>query len=167
MSRYYDNPDPCVSILIIDDKDRVLLGLRRDGGIKPGKWCLPCGYIEGSETIEQAAKREVMEETGIDVELVSIVNVTSNHFPAAQYYGEEEAESLGKDRYTSLVVVILARPLTHSVRPGDDIVSAGWYGLDELPDMAFQADLHIIGQYRKYGWDFGIPFEKTTIEFFE
>ena len=62
----YDNPDPCVSILIIDDEDRVLLGRRKNSGIKPGKWCLPCGYIEGGETIETAARREVMEETGIE-----------------------------------------------------------------------------------------------------
>lgn len=163
----YDNPDPCVSILIIDDEERVLLGRRRGGGIKPGKWCLPCGYIEGTETIEQAAKREVMEETGIGVDLVSIVNVTSNHFPADQYYGEEGARELKKEWYTSLVVVILARPLTFDIRPGDDIVDVGWYPIGDLPDMAFKADLHIIGQYVRFGWGFGVPFKDTTIEFFE
>lgn len=165
--KQYDNPDPCVSILIIDDEDRVLLGLRGNSEIKPGKWCLPCGYIEGTETIEEAAKREVMEETGIEIEPVSIVNVTSNHFPAERYYGKEEAERLGKKWYTSLVVVILARPAGPDTRAGDDKVDTGWFDLDDLPDMAFKADLHIIGQYRKYGWDFGVPFEKTTVEFFE
>ena len=163
----YDNPDPCVSILIIDDEDRVLLGRRKNSGIKPGKWCLPCGYIEGGETIETAARREVMEETGIEIERMTIVNVTSNHFPADQYYGEEEAKELGKEWYTSIVVVILARPVTHDARPGDDIVEVGWYPLGELPDMAFQADVHIIGQYLRFGWDFGVPFKDTTIEFFE
>ncbi len=165
--KVYDNPDPCVSILIIDDEDRVLLGLRGNSEIKPGMWCLPCGYIEGAETIRDAALREVKEETGIDVELISIVNVTSNHFPASQYYGDAGAKELDKEWYTSLVVVILARPLTFDVRPGDDIVDAGWYALDDLPDMAFQADLHIIGQYRRFGWGFGIPFRDTTIEFTE
>ena len=150
--KIYDNPDPCVSIIIIDDEGRVLLGLRGQSEIAPGKWCLPCGYIEGAETIEHAAKREVMEETGIEIELVNIVNVVSNHF--------------GPD-YTSLVVVILAKPKTADIRPGDDIVDVGWFDVDDLPDMAFKADIHIISQFVRFGWDFGIPFKDTTIEFFE
>ncbi len=148
----YDNPDPCVSVLVTDDEDRVLLGLRGQSSIKPGLWCLPCGYIEGHETIEDAAKREVKEETGIYIELLDIVNVVSNHF--------------GED-YTSLVIVLLARPLTYGLTAGDDIVRAGWFDITNLPEMAFKADLHIIGRYRSMGRDFGIPFADTCIEFSE
>ena len=136
----YDNPDPCVSILIINDDGDVLLGLRGESQISPGKWCLPCGYMEG---------------TGIDIKPEGIVNVVSNHFG---------------DDYTSLVVVILARPAAgekDKIRPGDDIVDVGWFGIDDLPDMAFKADLHIIGQFVRFGWSLGIRFEDTTIEFFE
>ena len=53
----YRNPAPCVSVLIVSE-GQVLLGLRGQASIMPGKWCLPCGYIEKNESYEEAALRE-------------------------------------------------------------------------------------------------------------
>ncbi len=57
---------PCVGAVIKDDADRMLLILR---GHDPGKglWSIPGGRIEPGETDEEAVKREVCEETGLEV----------------------------------------------------------------------------------------------------
>lgn len=148
----YQNPAPCVSVLVVSEH-QVLLGQRGRVAIRPGLWCLPCGHIERDESFVAAARREVREETGLEIRPVSIINVASNHFA---------------DNMHSLVVVLLAVPLTEHVCAGDDLVEAGWFPLEgPFPDMAFQADLHIIRQYRRYGEQLGIPLSQTTIEFFE
>lgn len=148
----YKNPSPCVSILIIDN-NRILLGKRGDSEIKPGKWCLPCGYMERKENCIQAAVREVKEETNLEIKLKNIVNVVSNHYPGKEH---------------SLVIVLTAEPVSTDLKAGDDIVDVKWYSFDQdLPEMAFKADVHIMEQYWKYGEDFGIPLEKTIVDFTE
>ena len=149
----YRNPRPCVSVLVVSHGN-VLLGRRADtASIMPGKWCLPCGHVEGDESFLDAAKREVREETGVEITPISIVNVVTNHFSKA---------------YESLVVVLTAKAETEEIIAGDDLVQAEWYPLESpLPDMAFQADLHIIRHYCRWGDALGIPLSLTACEFFE
>lgn len=149
---FYQGPSPCVSVLIVQN-DKLLLTKRGDTSIKPGRWCLPCGHMEGSESFIDAARREVGEETALEILPLSIVNVVTNHFPGLCH---------------SIVTVLLAEPASTSLRAGDDSVDVAWYPVNgPFPDMAFQADLHIIGQYRRYGRSFGIALDRTEIEFFE
>ena len=54
---------------VFDDLGRLLLVRRDDDGC----WCLPCGWVEPSETPEQAAIRETLEETGLQIEVVEQV----------------------------------------------------------------------------------------------
>ena len=72
----FRNPVPGV-VVLIEKEGTVLLGKRR-GGFGAGKWGLPQGYIEFDEDFLTAAIREVKEETGLDVEIRSILNVVSN-----------------------------------------------------------------------------------------
>ena len=73
---HYRNPDPGV-VIVVEKDGCVLLGRRR-GGFGKGKWGLPQGYIEFEEDFLTAAIREVREETGLEVEIRSILNVVSN-----------------------------------------------------------------------------------------
>ena len=103
--------------------------------IYPGKWCLPCGYIEYDETYVEAAAREIKEETGITSPPDGIINVVSNQFDNGVH---------------SLVVVMISyyhgdEPL----KPGDDIIDAGWFDVAQLPPLAFSADVFIIGKYER------------------
>src|SRR3989442_15383167 len=62
-----------VFALIFDDQGRVLLGLRRD----IDWWNLPGGGMEAGETVDEALRREVYEETGLVVEIEQLVGVYS------------------------------------------------------------------------------------------
>lgn len=128
----YRIPAPGVSVLVVDG-GRFLLCRRQANEFEGGKWCLPCGYVEYDEDFLTAALREVQEETGLDVEIRSILSVVSNfHAP---------------DVHT-VVTVLLARPVAGEARGGDDIELVRWFSAGEpLPELAFEADRHIIRRY--------------------
>lgn len=125
----YKNPLPGV-VVLIEERGRVLLGRRGADSFEAGKWCLPGGFIEYGEDFLSAARREVEEETGLRVEIRSILSVVSNFL----------AETLH-----TLVVVLRATVAGGQPRAGDDMVELRWFPLEgPFPPMAFQADRHII-----------------------
>jgi ADP-ribose pyrophosphatase YjhB (NUDIX family) len=79
---YYDDPNaprpnslvPAASAVVVDDDGRILLHRRRDND----KWALPGGKQELGESLAGCAVREVREESGLDVEVVSLVGVYSD-----------------------------------------------------------------------------------------
>ena len=122
----YRNAAPGVAVLIVDG-DRFVLCRRQARAFQGEKWCLPCGYVEYEEDYLAAAIREVREETGLVVEITGILSVVSNF--------------LSPDIHT-MVAVLLA------LVAGDDIDLVRWASADEaLPEMAFEADQHIIARY--------------------
>jgi 8-oxo-dGTP pyrophosphatase MutT (NUDIX family) len=78
---YWQDPDapkptsrkPSVSVLVRDDAGRVLLLQRPDNGL----WTIPTGGVKKGETVPEAAVRECLEETGLEVEITGIVGVFS------------------------------------------------------------------------------------------
>jgi ADP-ribose pyrophosphatase YjhB (NUDIX family) len=129
----FRNPVPGV-VVVIEKDGHVLLGKRR-GGFGEGKWGLPQGYIEFDEDFLSAAIREVKEETGLDVEILSIINVVSN---------------LLSPRLHTLAIVLLATIIAGEQRAGDDLETLEWFPFSgPLPEMAFEADRRIIERYQK------------------
>ena len=128
----YQNPSPGVVVLIIDN-DMILLGERDNKVFMGGKWSLPGGFIEFDEDFLSAAHREIMEETGLSIKIISIISVVSNFF--------------SPDLHT-LVIVLLAQKMSGILRPGDDMVKLEWFPISgPFPSMAFEADTHIINRY--------------------
>lgn len=72
----YDKPSLTVDI-IIKTEEGVVLIKRKNDPFK-GKWAIPGGFVEYGETVENAARREVKEETGLEVELEDLVGVYSD-----------------------------------------------------------------------------------------
>ena len=119
----YENPACAAAGMVVDDAGRILL-VRR--AIEPfrGHWALPAGYQEVDEEPAHTAAREVVEESGIEVEVVELVDllyVPANPVKAAN------------------LAVYLCRPVGGSLRRGEDTLEAAWFDPGALPpDMGFE-----------------------------
>jgi NAD+ diphosphatase len=68
---YFDNPSSCVEVLVINQYNQVLL--LKQNYISTTHWGVVSGYVNNSETFEEAVIREVFEETGQQVEKIQYV----------------------------------------------------------------------------------------------
>lgn len=73
----YKKPSVTVDILIINENREFILIKRKNDPYKDF-WAIPGGFVDYGETVENAAIREALEETNINVELINIVGVYSN-----------------------------------------------------------------------------------------
>lgn len=118
----YKNPLPAADVAVIRD-GRILLIERRN---PPYGWAVPGGFIEYGESAEDAASRELHEETGLRSDRLEILGVYSN--PARD------------PRFHTLTVVYIARASGEAVA-GDDAKNAEWFKLDSPPALlAFDHD---------------------------
>jgi 8-oxo-dGTP diphosphatase len=127
----YRNPAPAVSILI-SDGERVVLGKRRG---EPGRgwWALPSGYVEHDEDYVTTAIREAQEETGLEVEVRSVVNVVSTFV---------------SPRFHFLGIYVVADVVGGELRAGDDLEAVAWFPLaGPLPAPGFPEDACAIEMY--------------------
>lgn len=120
---HYQNPTAGVAVVLLEN-NQLLLGERRDGG-----WCIPCGHVEWDETIEQAATRELNEETGLEVSLEGVIAVYSNfHDPDHQTVG----------------IWYSGNRLGGSIHPGGDLLQVAFFPLDDLPELKFPTDRLVV-----------------------
>ncbi|MBN8209878.1 NUDIX hydrolase [Bacillus sp. NTK071] len=61
---------------IVESEGKYLVVKKKYGGLK-GQWSFPAGFVDAGETVDEAAVREVFEETGIIAETVSIAGIRS------------------------------------------------------------------------------------------
>ena len=71
----------CSAVIFDDTKDKILLTRRADNN----QWCLPSGRIESGESVTEACIREVLEETGLQVEIVKLISIYSNPNQLVEY----------------------------------------------------------------------------------
>jgi 8-oxo-dGTP diphosphatase len=128
---HFVNPTPGV-VVVVAEADRVLLGRRGEQTGFGGHWCLPGGHIEFNEDFLTAGLRETREETGVEVEIQGLISVVSNFWAHGG---------------STLVAVLLASPVGGEPRPSDETTEVAWFDWDSLPEMAFEADVHIIERY--------------------
>lgn len=71
---------PSIGLGILVKKEGKVLLLQRKNAHGEGSWCFPGGHIELFETVEQTAKREVLEESGVHIKNIKIIGLTNDFF---------------------------------------------------------------------------------------
>jgi len=128
-SIYYASSSPAASALVLDDEGRVLLG-RRARAPYEGKWDTPGGFIEEGEDPLDALRRELREETGLEVEPGAFVTAYTDRYGSAE------------DDTATLNLLWEASVVGGEPHPDDDVAELHWFALDELPqddEIAFGA----------------------------
>jgi 8-oxo-dGTP diphosphatase len=125
MSREYpERPIVGVGAVILDG-DRVLLVQRGQAPLK-GEWSLPGGALELGETLEEGIRREVLEETGLVIEPVAMVEMLDRI--------SRDAE--GRVQYHYVLVDFLCRVTGGNLACATDAADARWAQLDDLDEVA-------------------------------
>ena len=132
------NPYPTVDV-IIEIADGVVFIERAN---TPRGWALPGGFIDYGERPEDAAVREVREETGLDVELVSLLGV----------YGAPDRDP----RQHNISVVYVGRA-SGEPRGGDDASAARVFAPDAPPSPLCFDHAQILEDYRRFKASGAIP----------
>jgi len=117
---YPDRPVVGVGAVVLDG-NRVLLVKRGHAPLK-GHWSLPGGAVEIGETLEEAVAREVLEETGIAIEVGPIVEVLDRI--------SRDAE--GRVEHHYVLIDFVARPTGGRLQGASDADDAAWVALADL-----------------------------------
>lgn len=130
MSYTYPYPHPAVAtdcvVFGFDGKELQVLLIRR--GVEPykGLWAFPGGFMRIDETAEECAKRELQEETSLNIQLLKQLGAFSG------------VHRDPRERVVSVAFYALVQP--SEVAGGDDASHAEWFPLEEVPQLAFDHD---------------------------
>jgi 8-oxo-dGTP diphosphatase len=108
--------------ILIEEKGKILLVKRKNPPFR-GYYAIPGGFVEYGERVEDAARREAKEETGLDVELERITGI----------YSDPERDPRGH----VVSICYLARVVGGKMKGGSDAEETRWFPLDKLPKLAF------------------------------
>src|ERR1700722_5591892 len=118
--QYPDRPILGVGALIFRG-DRILLVERGKDPLK-GYWSLPGGVVEVGETLEQAIRREVREETGLEIEIIETIEI----------FERIMRDAAGRPEYHYVLIDYLCRSASGDAQPADDAARVEWVRRDEL-----------------------------------
>ena len=111
------------SVTILDDAGRVLLQRRTDGDW----WCLPGGGFDPGDTFRSTAVREAKEETGLEVEIVSVLGAYSDPTVCTVYPDGNRAQIASLN--------FLVRPTGGElIESNEETAEQRWFAANELPD---------------------------------
>lgn len=118
---YFQDPKVAVGVLVVDH-DRALL-VKRAVAPRLGHWALPAGFMEADELPEEAARREVQEETGLEVMLDGLIAIDRLPHPEKQ----------------GILLTFRGRAAGGRLQPQDDVSAAAWFTAGTIPwdDLAF------------------------------
>jgi ADP-ribose pyrophosphatase YjhB (NUDIX family) len=111
---------PAASAVVTDEDSRLLLAKRTDNDL----WTIPGGTMKPGETITETAVREVREETGIDVEVVSLVGIYSNPQHVVEYSDGEVRQQFS--------VCFVCQRIGGEVSTSDETSEVGYFSPDEI-----------------------------------
>jgi len=129
MTHTYDFPRAALTVDCVlfgfDDGDLKLLLIQR--GLEPflGKWALPGGFVRVDESLDEAALRELQEETGV------------SRVYLEQLYTFSELSRDPRERVITVAYYALVKLSNHQVKAATDANNAAWFSINDLPSVAF------------------------------
>ena len=122
--RYYVTVD-AVAVALSPGGGRSVLLIRRGHEPFAGSWALPGGFVDPEEDLEEAARRELLEETGVVAPAMRQIGA----------FGDPDRDPRGRAISIAFLAVLDAAPVA---RAGDDAADARWFPIDRLPErLAF------------------------------
>ncbi len=130
---FYENPLPVASSIVVNDKREILLVKRKNDPYRD-MWCLPIGFAESHEKLQEAALRELKEEAGIDGQIIQLIDVDTvdNYFYGSLAIVTYEVKKTGGD-----------------VKAGDDAADARYFPINETPPLAWSSNEKAIDMFIK------------------
>ncbi len=123
--------DPKVAAVVLVAIDGKLVLVRRAEEPEIGAWAFPAGYVDRGEAVEDAAVREVREETGLEVEITRLLGLYSR-----------AGDPVVLAAYSAEVV-------GGALEAGDDVSDVALYEPDALPPLPFFHDASILEAWRE------------------
>jgi ADP-ribose pyrophosphatase YjhB (NUDIX family) len=130
----YGNPAPTVQAWI--ERDGRFLALRRNQDPERGRWNMPGGFVEAGESGPEAIRREVREETGLEIEVGPVIGVFASSYGA------------GDDAEPIFDVAFRASAPDVELTVSDESEEAGWFTLEEFPEPAFKSEREALAVLR-------------------
>lgn len=119
------DPIPAAGVIIFNESGQILL-VRRGHSPQQGRWSVPGGHLEPGESAADAAIREALEETGLQVRIErEVLNVRIPAGGGRQFDVHDFAATV----------------IGGSLTPGDDATDAGWFSPHELLDLPLVTNL--------------------------
>lgn len=140
--------DGIIMIVFNEDKTKVLLTKEFRMAVNRHVYGEPAGFIDGDETVEEAARRELKEETGLDLE--EVINVLNDTYTCAPI--------------TDMITTVIVCKASGEIRKEDDFDSPNeeiysrWYTKKEARELLKNKDAMFTGRAQAfvYCWAFGI-----------
>ena len=124
--------DPKVAAAAFVEKGEKILLVRRSFNPYRGKWSLPAGFVDAGEDPAEAARRECLEETGLNVRVTRLLDI----------YAKREHPG-GAD----FIIVYAAEVVNGNLLAADDADDARWFARDALPELAFEATRYFLEKF--------------------
>ena len=151
MIQKYEKPSVTVDIVIFTIQANELKVLLVKRAIEPfkGRWAIPGGFVKIDESLEEAAKRELSEETGVkDVYLEQLYS-----------FGEPKRDPRG--RVITVAYMALINSDKIKLKATTDVSDAQWFSISKLPSLAFDHQKILDYSLKRLRW----KFEYTTVAF--
>lgn len=103
----------------------LLLKIRSESAHHAGKWEIPGGKVKKCEYFDDALKREYLEETGLEIDIISLYNVVRNDYTACKT--SEEVKSI------QLIMKVTSQ--SDEVKISEEHDDYGWFDIDEVNEM--------------------------------
>ena len=113
----------CSAIIFDEQRKKVLLTRRSDNG----KWCLPGGHMEAGESATEACAREVLEETGLIVDVGRLIGVYASPHRITEY--------ADGNKYQSVVMSFESKSLRGELTTSDETTEFGFYSVAEMQKL--------------------------------